>query len=136
MSHQQSASRGKSRRGTAAVELAVVLPFLAFVFIVAIDYCRIFYYSLTIQNAALNGAAYGCQDATHAADTSGIQTAALADASNLSPAPHVSSAAGTDADGNPKVDVTVSYTFTTITRFPGIPTTSALSRTVSMRVIQ
>ena len=47
-----------ARRGVAAVELAIVLPFLCFLLIVAIDYARIFYFSLTVANCARNGALY------------------------------------------------------------------------------
>ncbi len=44
------------RSGSAAVELAVVLPFLCFMFVISIDYARIFYFSLTMEHAARNGA--------------------------------------------------------------------------------
>ncbi len=124
---------GGSRPATAAVELAVLLPFLAFLFVIGIDFARVFYFSITVTNAARNGASYGSQDATHAADTAGIQAAALADATNLRPAPAVSSTAATDADGNPCVQVTVTYTFQSITNFPGVPGSVNLSRTVQMR---
>lgn len=53
--------KGKSepRRGAAAVELAVLLPFLAFLFAIATDFARVFHYSQVIENCALNGAVYG-----------------------------------------------------------------------------
>jgi hypothetical protein len=44
------------RPGAAAVEFAVLLPFLAFLFIIAIDWARVFYYSVTCLNCARNGA--------------------------------------------------------------------------------
>ena len=123
-----------ARRGAAVVELAVLLPFLAFVFFVTIDYSRIFYYTVTVTNAAVGGALYGSQDATHAADAAGIQAAALADATNLRPTPTVTATAGRDADGNPTINVTVTYTFRTITNYPGLPGQVTVSRTASMRV--
>ncbi len=126
--------RHSRRRGAAAVELAVLLPFLAFAFVVGIDFCRIFYYVQAVQNAALSGAVYACQDATAAADADRIKTLTLADATNLSPAPDVTTAPGTDADGNPTVSVTVTYTFRTITNFPGVPAATKITRTVTMRV--
>jgi Flp pilus assembly protein TadG len=122
------------RRGVAAVELAVVLPFLAFVFIAGVDFARVFYQHLTLTNCARNGAYYGSLDSTHAADTSGIQAAAQVDATNLSPTPSVSSQTGTDVNGNPWVQVTVTYTFQTFASYPGIGPTVPLARTVQMRV--
>jgi Flp pilus assembly protein TadG len=122
------------RRATAAVELAVLLPFLVFAFVIGIDFGRIFYHCLTLTNCARNGAVYGSQNPTHAADTAGIQAAALVDASNLTPAPTVTSTTATDADGHPCVQVTVTYTFQMITGYVGIPSSIPLSRTVQMRV--
>jgi Flp pilus assembly protein TadG len=124
-----------ARRGTAAAELAVVLPFLGFIFVVALDYGRIFYYDLTVANCARAGALYGSSDPTHATDTTGIQNAATADATNLTPAPTVSATTGNDGSGNPYVRVTVSYTFQTLTNYPLIPTSTTLSHTVQMRVV-
>jgi Flp pilus assembly protein TadG len=122
------------RRGVAAVELAIVLPLLAFLFVAAVDFGRVFYHYLTITNCAYSGAQYGSLDPTHAADPAGIQTAALKDATNLSPTPDVSSVLAVDDDGNPAVQVTVTYAFQTVTRFPGIPSSMNITRTVQMRV--
>jgi Flp pilus assembly protein TadG len=122
------------RRGVSSVELAVLLPLLTFLFVITIDYARVFFQSVTINNCARQGALYGSQDPTHAADTAGIQAAALNDASNLNPAPTVTSTTGTDADGNPCIQVTVSYTFQTLTQFPVVPSSFVVSRTVQMRV--
>jgi Flp pilus assembly protein TadG len=123
------------RRGVAAVELAVVLPFLAFLFVIAVDYGRIFYYSLTVENCARNGALYGSDPlAASQSPYKSISEAALADASNLSPQPTVSSRNGADPAGNSYVEVTVSWQFSTITNYPGVPSVTTLSRTVRMRV--
>jgi hypothetical protein len=120
----------RSRRGVAAVELAILLPFLAFIFVIAVDWSRLFYYSLTINNCARNGAIYASDPYAMALPAYGsLQAAALADAPNLSPAPDVRSASGSDANG-PYVDCTVTYTFQTITNFPGVPQSTALVRTV------
>ena len=81
------------------------------------------------------GALYGCQSAAAAGDANGIRAAARADATDLSPAPDVTPARDTDADGNPTVRVTAIYTFKTITNYPGIPSATTLTRTVVMRVI-
>jgi Flp pilus assembly protein TadG len=127
--------RRSDRRAAAAVELAVLLPFLVFIFLIATDWARIFYYSVIIENCARQGAIYQmdalAQTKSPYAD---LSHAALADASDLSPQPTVSSGSGTDATGNAYVTVTVTWTFNTVTtNFPGIPSTVILSRTVEMR---
>jgi Flp pilus assembly protein TadG len=123
------------RPGAAAVELATLLPFLAFLFFIAVDYSRLFYDYVTITDCARDGALYGCTDAAHAQDTTGIHNAVLADATNLQPQPTVTSMTGTDTWGNSYVEVTVAYRFSTITNFPGMPSAVNLTRTVRMRVI-
>ena len=123
------------RRGVAAVELALLLPLLAFLFVVAVDFSRVYYDGVILNNCARNGALYGCDSPTNAADTAGIRAAALTDAGNLSPAPDVSSTTGTDAAGS-YVEVTVTYQFQTITSYPGIPSPISLTRKVRMRVSQ
>jgi Flp pilus assembly protein TadG len=126
-----------ARRGAAAAELAVIVaPVLAFVLVAGTDFARVFYSYLTITSCARNGALYGCQGTTCSTDTTGIQTWALKDVSGLSSTPGVSSSTGTDADGKPYVAVTVTYTFTTLVTYPGIPHTMNLSRTAQMRVVQ
>jgi Flp pilus assembly protein TadG len=131
------------RRGVAAVELAVCLPFLAFLFLIAVDYCRLFYFSLTIENCARNGAQFGSQAANsqdwqnNGALIASIQDATLADGAGLTPpldAKNVTISNGTDADGHPMVLVKVNYPFQTITNFPGIPNSTNLVRQAQMRV--
>jgi Flp pilus assembly protein TadG len=114
--------------------LAVLLPFLTFAFIVGIDFSRVFYFTQAVQNAAETGALYACSDSTAAANSDQIKGAVQADVTNLSPTPTVTSAQGTDADGNATVSVTVAYTFKTITNYPGIPSSTTITRTVTMRV--
>jgi Flp pilus assembly protein TadG len=125
--------KGPARRGAAVVELAVLSPVLCFLLVVAVDFGRIFYYSVTVANCARSGALYA-RDAAAAAESpyTSIQAAALADAVNLSPAPTVTSTDGVDAGGEPYVEVTVSYPFSSITRYPGIPSSLKVSHTVRM----
>jgi hypothetical protein len=54
-------SKRCGRRGAATVELAVLLPFLAFMFVIGVDWSRIFFTSMTIQNAARNAAYYASE---------------------------------------------------------------------------
>jgi Flp pilus assembly protein TadG len=136
---EKSAAR---RRGAAVAEMAILLPVLAFLFIVAVDFARLFYFSLTLKNCARNGAYY-------ASDYPGIygygspSAAALADGSNLSPTPNVtvgydSSPTGTFTQTSPVrpgyVQVTVTWTFNTVTSYPGIPDTWNLSQSEIMEM--
>lgn len=126
-----------SRAGIAALELAVLLPLLAFLFVVAIDYSRLFYFSLTVMNCARNGALYGSDPtaATTLSPYTSIEQAALADAGNLSPQPTITSKTVSDSTGT-YVEVTATYQFNTITRYLGAASTVNLSRIVRMRMTQ
>jgi Flp pilus assembly protein TadG len=121
------------RRASATVELALIVPALIFLCLVAADYSRLFYQAQVVTNCARNGALYGCIDPTHSADTDGISAAAVADAADLSPAPDVTSTTGSDGDGD-YVEVTATYTFHTVINYPGIPNSTTLTRTERMRV--
>jgi Flp pilus assembly protein TadG len=121
---------GWRKRGVAATELALILPVLGFLCLLAIDYSRLFYTLATLSDCARAGAYYYATTST--ATTTSIQQAALNDASNLTPTPTVVSTTGTDSGGNVYVQVTVSTTFTTIANFPGITTSTVLSRKVTM----
>jgi Flp pilus assembly protein TadG len=133
--HERRCSR---RAGVAVVELAILLPLIVFLFVVAVDYSRIFYFSLTVTNCARNGAIYG-SDPTAAATLSpysSIEQAALADATNLTPQPAISSKTVTDDNGNTYIEVTATYQFHSLTQYPGLPNTVNLSQTVRMRMSQ
>ena len=117
------------RRGVAAVELALlVLPFLAFFSVIAVDWARIFYYSAIVTHCARNGARYASDpDAQSSSPHANVTEAALADAPNLSPPPTVSSTTGADPSG-PYVEVTVVWPFRTIVSFPGMRNTVLLHK--------
>lgn len=122
----------KTRRGAAVVELAVLLPLLAFLFVASVDFGRAYYFSLTLENCARAGALYASDP--YVADESpfaSVEDAALADAKNLSPPPTITTTSGTDAAGS-YVEVTAAYSFFTITRFPGVPSQSNIRRSVRM----
>jgi Flp pilus assembly protein TadG len=135
--------QGHERRGgAAAVELAVLLPFLMFMFLVATDWSRIFYYSMTLDNCARNGALYACNVYTNqqwqgsSSQLASVQAAAAASGTNLNPpvsASNVGVSNTTDADGNAVVIVTVTYTFQTVARYPGIPN-QQIVKTAQMRI--
>jgi Flp pilus assembly protein TadG len=117
----------------AAVELAVLVPFLVLIFVIGVDWSRIFYYSIIVDNAARNGAIWACDPYSTVKSTyPDITSAALADASDLNPTPSVTSATGTDASGNAYVECTVTYNFKTVSNFPLVPSSTTITRTVRM----
>jgi Flp pilus assembly protein TadG len=115
--------------------LALLLPFLCFAFVAAVDFARVFYYSIAVSNCARNGALYGSADQASALDSAGINAAAQTDAVNLD-LTQLGVTSSTDSQKSPTyVDVTVTYPFTTITGYPGIPRQTNLTRTVRMSVV-
>ena len=145
---------GMKRSGVAAVELAMLLPFLSFVFIVTVDFARIIYYTVVIDNSAHNAAIFGSQvfdnenqqwiagqtqywQLANSQMLSSEQAAADVDGANLAPAlttSNVTVTSSTDSSGNAINIVTITYTFQTITSFPGIPSTVTITRTYQARV--
>jgi Flp pilus assembly protein TadG len=145
--------RTSSRRGAAAVEFAVLLPFLVFMFVIAVDWARVFYYAIAVENCARNGALYMSQAQSaktvsspytdsglvnlYATATNPVTTAALADAPDLTPTPTVTSTTGIDGNGS-YVEVTVSYPFQTMSGFSAmnflVPSSTPVTRTVRMYV--
>jgi Flp pilus assembly protein TadG len=143
----------RSRRAAAAVEFAVLAPFLAFLFVIAVDWARVFYYSIAVENCARNGALYMSQQQSAKTTSSPytdsgyvnlyvnskkpVTDAALADAPDLTPTPTVTSATGSDSNGS-YVEVTVSYTFHSVTHFSVanflVPSSTNVTRTVRMYV--
>jgi Flp pilus assembly protein TadG len=115
--------------------LALVLPLLLFICGIVADYSRVYHYSQTITDCARNGALYACNpDLANRSPYFSLEEAALANAPLLKPAPEVTSVTGTDDQGHEYVEVTVSWIFRTVTKFPGIPRNVDLSRTVRMRL--
>lgn len=135
-----------ARRGAAAIELAVLLPFLIFLAVIATDWARMMYYTITLENCARSGALYACDSDTRSKSPyTTVSDAALAEAPNLSSDSQVSnlSVVQTDladgGDGQKAVVVTVSMTFNSFTNFKygtrfGLSSSETISRSVQMRV--
>jgi hypothetical protein len=142
-----------TRRATATAELALLLPFLMSLFLFAADFARIFYYTITLENAIQNAALFGSQcfdnqnqqfigNQQYWQGPSGqVATQAKAmsefDATNLNPAladSNISITTGTDADGNSVNIVTVTYTFSTLVPYPGVPSQITITRTAQVRI--
>jgi len=115
------------RRGVAAVELAILLPFLLLIWVFAIDWARIFYYTTTIMYSSRDGAYYA-SDYPGIYGYSSVTQAALGETSNLSPDPVV-----TSTDDGTYITVKVQWTFHTVTNYPGMPSSTDLTRQTIMR---
>jgi Flp pilus assembly protein TadG len=124
-----------SRRGIAVVELAIILPLLVFLFLVVIDYCRLFYFSQIVTGCARNGALWAGDPYAPAHSLyPDLTSAAQSDApSSMSGDLTVRNDPGSDSSGN-YVRVTVTYPFKTLTQYPGIPNTITVTRTVQTRL--
>ncbi len=144
-SRLRATGRPAESRGMAAVELALLLPMLVFACMAAVDFARILYAMVTLQNCARNGALYEFYSATGCSLPSGwtsLSTAVQADAGNLT----VTVPGSYNGNSNPYspksssnnyVTVTVQCNFTLLTLgsdrgFPSIGSTMTLSQSVSM----
>ena len=74
---------GASQRGLAAVEAAVIMPFLALMLLAIWDFSRVTYDGVVASSAARSAAGYGAQNTTLALDHTGMDDAAIEDAENL-----------------------------------------------------
>ena len=154
----------RSQSGQSLIEMALLLPFMLVLLLGTIDLGRYAYISILVGNAARAGAAYGAQNLVFSVDTAGIQAAADNDYQNngqnvstLTVSSSVScgcdsggtvTTSGCSAATNPSagictsghwvvmVSVTASGTYSALFNYPGIPSTMAVSRTVTMRVAQ
>jgi Flp pilus assembly protein TadG len=143
------------RRAVASVELAILLPFLFFLFVIAVDYGRVFYFANTLENCSRNGAYYVSDypNSNYIYNNiygySSLNDAVLRDASDVrdpnNPAndPTYTVGYGTNPNGpftnatqSPDcyAQVTVYWTFNSITNFPGVPSQVYLARSTVMRV--
>lgn len=69
-----------SESGASLIELALVLPILFLLLLAAVDFGRAYYLAIEVSDAAHAGALYGSQNST---DTAGMQSAAVANASDV-----------------------------------------------------
>ena len=107
--------KNRIRRGVAAAELAILLPFLVLMFGVAVDFCRVFYASQTVQNCAYAGALYASRAVSPRPDTStssqAAQDAALAEGVSLNPALSAANISTTLSNGMATTTVTYNFPF-------------------------
>ncbi|MGA7871107.1 MAG: TadE/TadG family type IV pilus assembly protein [Candidatus Binatus sp.] len=140
----------KWSRGQSAVELAIAVPVLVLLLVVAADFARAFFFSIAVNNAARAGAQYGSQTVITAADLNGMKSAATTDGSNVpsltatasqctceSPSGSVTPCAGSYCTANATatfVEVDTSAPFTTIVKYPGVPHSLTLTGKAVMQV--
>ena len=72
-----------SETGQALIETALVIPILMLLLLAAAEIARVADAAIEVANAAKAAVAYGAQSQANASDTTGIQTAAATDASDL-----------------------------------------------------
>ena len=129
--------RTRQRRGASACELALLAPLLAFILLVCVDFCRVFFAYTTITNAARNGALWASDPlAASQSPYTTLLAAVQADATNLNPtltSSNVTAATGTDGQGNATAGVVVTYQFNLVSHYLGFSSIN-LSRQVMMRV--
>jgi Flp pilus assembly protein TadG len=114
--------------------MALLLPVLLALLIVAVDVGRLYFAYVAVTNGARTGASYASQSTTNATNTSGITAAVNQDTTSLSGSPTVTAVTGTDLDGNMYTRVTVQHNFDPLFELPGFPTSITLRRSVQMRV--
>ena len=137
-------------RGSAAAEAAVVLPLLLLLGVGATDLASVSYAGIHVASAAANGAQYGSTSLAAAKDAAGINQAAHLDQLDMSSSmigkiasaynytdtnPTVKSEVIDEGEGNTAVKVTVTYVFSTLARYPGIPKNVTVIQSVRMRVL-
>ena len=131
------------RRGAAIVEFAVLLPFLLFLCLIAVDWARMLYFTQCINDCARSGALWASdQEVQQQSRYTNVTDAALAESPGLQPTPTVTQTFTTDGKGNPiTVTVTVSMQFDTISNFEKLPggfggpkKSQTITRSVTMAV--
>jgi hypothetical protein len=124
------------RKGAAAAELAMWLPFLAVCFVIALDFCRVYFVTQTVQNCARAGALYASGNANAAPASPSVDPivqAVLAEGASLNPAIDSANVIVSSSGGSNQVSV--SYDFVPLVRWPGIASPLTITRTVTMKTI-
>ena len=139
------------RAGNSAVELAISFSVLGMLALGIADFGRIYYASIELANAATAGALYGVFTVGRSGNIDAMRTAALAEAADLTgvtvtPARYCQCPSGTTNDCSNLnacgagvkmryyVKVTTQKTYNTMAKFPKMPNSVNLRRTVVMRV--
>ncbi len=142
--------RTKQSKGTAAVELSLMIGILMLILMGTIDVARVFYAAVTVDDASRAGAQHGIRSNGFTSDISGIQGAAANNAQDLGTvtttperycrreggSTDVNCVTGTCPEGVPQVYVRVETQsdFNTAFGYPGLPQAIPLSSATTFRV--
>ena len=137
--------RRGSRRGTSAIEFALMMPWFAFLFVGAFDWGFFAHALISTQSAARVAALYTSKGASTAADQATACTLALEELSAAANVPGsgtctsfpvvVTAAQVTGADNQPASEVTVTYQTLSLIPIPGLLSRQfTFSRTIQMRL--
>lgn len=138
-------TRPKGRRGHAAIEVALLCPWIVFLFVGALDMGFYTYALISTQNAARVAAEYTSSNSNFAADTSGACRYALGEMNsipnlrsvttcNALPLKVTASLIPVGVDGAPATSVSVTYQSGALIPIPGLTGRLTVTRTVQMRV--
>jgi Flp pilus assembly protein TadG len=145
---RKAVSRRERQRGSVIIELTLLTPLLFGLVLGIGDFCRVFYASVAVSNAARAGAQYALSKNAYG-DPAAISTAANNDSGTKVPVTVTSTyycqcpdGSGFAASCTPLpvcqyqawVSVTTTYTFNTLVNWPGVPNSTALSSTAKMRI--
>ncbi len=126
------------RRGAAAVELAVVLPVLIFCSMAAVDFARVAYVQVALQNCARNGALYEFYKKAGFSLPSGwtsLSAAASADAPSGLTVTATATSPGSASNNTVTVTATTTYNLIAMgssSRLPSMPGSVTLTQTATM----
>jgi Flp pilus assembly protein TadG len=133
--------------GQSVVEFALIAPPLLILLVVGADFARAFATASNLTSAARAGVEYGAQNSTTAADSSGMQTAAVNDSNGLLSTANVTASKFCECGGavatcgascastaQTFVKVNTSATFQTLAPYPGIPRSLPLQGNATMLV--
>ena len=138
-------SKRRDRRGAALIEFAIVLPVLVTIVLACVDFGRFAYTEIDVTNAARVGAEFGSLHpyTTNTLSQWQTQIHTLVDNelknirnynTNLLTLPNP--VVTTDADGQRRVKVSVTYPFKTLVSWPFLPSNVNIQRTTEMRIIR
>lgn len=135
--------------GQSAVELAMAIPILLLLLLGAVEMGRMYYASLTADDAARAGVEYGAQSLATASDINGMETTAVNDSKDVSGMTATASQWCECGDGTKKtcgdamcssgtesvyVEVDTQMQFHTLLNYPGITSSVSIAGRAIRRV--
>lgn len=141
---QRSQRFRKGCRGHAVIEVALLSPWIFFLFAGTFDLGFYANAIIATQNAARAAASYTSRASSRAADSAGACKYALTELKTMSNVRNLTScnssplivtaSSVTGADGSPASSVSVTYTTNTLIPIPGLAGQFTITRTVQMMV--